>query len=141
MASNKIKLSAKWQLDAALLSRPVDLTSLVTLSKNDPISFTSDDTIHRLVSILLNESNTTKSDKDTKLDVLNILANISVSKKGIAEVKLALQGVSEWFDEFLAQEESQIDQEPELHKSMVLLLARCWEYKLKTEDVLELTQG
>ena len=24
---------------------------------------------------------------------------------------------------------------------MVLLLARCWDYKLKTEDVLELTQG
>jgi hypothetical protein len=24
---------------------------------------------------------------------------------------------------------------------MILLLARCWEYKLKTEDVLELTQG
>lgn len=24
--------------------------------------------------------------------------------------------------------------EPELHKAMVLLLARCWEYKLKTED-------
>jgi len=24
---------------------------------------------------------------------------------------------------------------------MVLLLARCWEYRLKTEDVLELTQG
>jgi hypothetical protein len=24
---------------------------------------------------------------------------------------------------------------------MVLLLARCWEYKLKTEDVLELTRG
>jgi hypothetical protein len=32
-------------------------------------------------------------------------------------------------------------QEPELHKAMVLLLSRCWEYKLKTEDVLELTQG
>ena len=32
-------------------------------------------------------------------------------------------------------------QEPELHKAMVLLLARCWNYKLKTEDVLELTQG
>jgi hypothetical protein len=31
-------------------------------------------------------------------------------------------------------------QEPELNKAMVLLLARCWEYKLKTEDVLELTQ-
>jgi hypothetical protein len=24
--------------------------------------------------------------------------------------------------------------EPELHKAMVLLLARCWDYKLKTED-------
>ena len=24
---------------------------------------------------------------------------------------------------------------------MVLLLARCWDYKLKTEDVLELTEG
>ena len=30
--------------------------------------------------------------------------------------------------------------EPELHKAMVLLLARCWDYRLKTEDVLELTQ-
>ena len=28
-----VKLSAKWQLDAALLSRPVDLTALVTLSR------------------------------------------------------------------------------------------------------------
>ena len=30
---------------------------------------------------------------------------------------------------------------PELYKAMVLLLARCWDYSLKTEDVLELTQG
>lgn len=28
-----------------------------------------------------------------------------------------------------------------MHKAMVLLLSRCWDYKLKTEDVLELTQG
>lgn len=64
MTSKKaVKLSAKWQLDAALLSRPVDLTSLVTLSKNDPLSFLADETIHRLVSILLNESNSSKSDK------------------------------------------------------------------------------
>jgi hypothetical protein len=32
-------------------------------------------------------------------------------------------------------------QEPELHKMMTLLLARAWEYRLKTEDVLELTGG
>ena len=30
-----------------------------------------------LVSLLLNEKNANKSDKDTKLDVLNILANVS----------------------------------------------------------------
>ena len=68
MTSKKaVKLSAKWQLDAALLSRPVDLTSLVTLSKNDPLSFLADETIHRLVSILLNESNSSKSDKVSSL--------------------------------------------------------------------------
>lgn len=77
MAKSGVKLSAKWQLDAALLSRPVDLTSLVTLSKSNPEKFVEDDTLHRLVSILLNEKNLNKSDKDTKLDVLNILANVA----------------------------------------------------------------
>jgi hypothetical protein len=83
-----------------------------------------------------------KSDKDTKLDVLNILANVAGgSKRSVAEVRVALGGVSEWFDEYIATEESDPGEEPELHKAMVLLLARCWDYRLKTEDVLELTQG
>ncbi len=95
------------------------------------------------------------------MDVLNILANVAAgSKAAVAEVRSALQGVSEWFDEYMSTEESMAGQvfhlvsfyphhfislssfqEPELNKAMVLLLARCWEYKLKTEDVLELTQG
>ncbi len=58
-----VKLSAKWQLDAALLSRPVDLTPLVSLSRTHPENFIEDDTIHRLVSKLLNETNSSKSDK------------------------------------------------------------------------------
>ena len=96
----------------------------------------------RLVTSLLNEKNTKKSDKDTKLDVLNILANVATgSKSALGEVRAALQGVSEWFDEYMTSEESVAGQEPELNKAMVLLLARCWEYRLKTEDVLELTQG
>jgi hypothetical protein len=33
---SKVKLTAKWQLDAALLSRPVDLTALVSLSRSTP---------------------------------------------------------------------------------------------------------
>lgn len=52
-----------------------------------------------------------------------------------------MQGVNEWFDEYMAKEELTPGQEPEMYKAMVLLLARCWEYKIKTEDVLELTQG
>jgi hypothetical protein len=58
-----VKLSAKWQLDAALLSRPVDLTPLVTMSKNQPDSFIEDNTLHRLIATLLNEKNSSKSDK------------------------------------------------------------------------------
>lgn len=137
-----VKLSAKWQLDAALLSRPVDLTSLVSLSRSHPEKFLEDNTIHRLVSTLLNEKNLSKSDKDTKLDVLSILANVAGGDKDAkAEVRVALGGISEWFDEYISTEEADPTQEPELHKAMVLLLARCWDYKLKTEDVLELTQG
>eukprot|EP00605_Chrysophyceae_sp_TOSAG23-4_P001862 GSChrysophyteH1.ASY1.ANO1.2054.1 assembled CDS len=138
----KMNLTAKWQLDAALLSRPVDLTSLVSMSKNSPEKFTEDNTLERLVSSLLNEKNSNKSDNDTKLDVLNICANVAgTSPEANAVVLNALQQVSEWFDEYITQEEIDPAAEPELHKAMVLLLARCWEYKLKTEDVLELTQG
>ena len=58
-----VKLSAKWQLDAALLSRPVDLTALVTMSRSTPDNFLEDRTLHRLVENLLNEQNDKKSDK------------------------------------------------------------------------------
>ena len=140
---SKTKLSAKWQLDAALLSRPVDLTALVSMSRNSPEKFLDgENTLKRLVSSLLNEKNAKKSDKDTKLDVLNILANVAKdSKRAASEVGDALQGVNEWFEEYMSTEEgSDPTQEPELHKAMVLLVARCSEYRLKTDDVLELTQ-
>lgn len=58
-----VKLSAKWQLDAALLSRPVDLTALVTMSRTVPENFLKDNVLHRLITLLLNEKNTNKSDK------------------------------------------------------------------------------
>lgn len=45
--------------------------------------------------------------QDTKLDVLNILANVAAgSKKAVAEVRAALHGVSEWFDEYMTKEEA-----------------------------------
>jgi len=197
MSSNKTKLSASWQLNAALLSRPVDLTSLVSMSKTHPAKFAEDDVLKKLVNMLLNEKNLNKADKDTKLDVLNILANVAntysyhnssagengspvkaprpteTSSDGTAVVtsssinnnkhspavnkiihttrslvRNALAGISEWFDEYITEEynasldaDDDEESEPELYKSMVLLLARCWDYSLKTEDVLELTQG
>jgi hypothetical protein len=63
MSKPSVKLTAKWQLDAALLSRPVDLTSLVTMSRTNPESFLEENTLHRLVMSLLNEKNDKKSDK------------------------------------------------------------------------------
>jgi len=41
LMSKSVKLSPKWQLDAALLSRPVDLTTLVAMSRLSTISNTS----------------------------------------------------------------------------------------------------
>ena len=39
--------------------------------------------------------------------MLNILANVAGgSKKSIAEVRVALGGVSEWFDEYISTEEA-----------------------------------
>lgn len=65
--SKSVKLTAKWQLDAALLSRPVDLTALVTMSRSSPEMLIEDNTLHRLVSSLLNEKNDKKSDKVSEL--------------------------------------------------------------------------
>lgn len=60
--SKSVKLTVKWHLDAALLSRPVDLTALVTMSRSEPDNFLDDNTLHRLIG-LLNEANDRKSDK------------------------------------------------------------------------------
>jgi hypothetical protein len=83
----------------------VDLTPLVTMSKQSPEKLLEDNTLHRLVSVLLNEKNAKKSDKDTKLDVLNIFANVAGAdnKQCSAEVRVALGGISEWFDEYISQ--------------------------------------
>jgi hypothetical protein len=60
---NQVKLTPKWSLDAALLSRPVDLTNLVSLSRNIPDQFIHDNVIARLITLLLNDKNIAKSNK------------------------------------------------------------------------------
>eukprot|EP00635_Sarcinochrysidales_sp_CCMP3193_P014228 CAMPEP_0118914400 /NCGR_PEP_ID=MMETSP1166-20130328/14770_1 /TAXON_ID=1104430 /ORGANISM="Chrysoreinhardia sp, Strain CCMP3193" /LENGTH=594 /DNA_ID=CAMNT_0006853981 /DNA_START=143 /DNA_END=1924 /DNA_ORIENTATION=- len=157
-------LGAKWQLDAALLSRPVDLTALVSLSQTSPSSFFEDDTLGRMVKHLLNSTDEARADKDTRLDVLTILSNLTARASGEEKevIRMALDGVNEWFDEYLAREESRVrvDKnndnddtnsdntkqkppdffEPELHKLMLLLVSRLYEYALKTEDLLDLVR-
>jgi len=105
----------------------------------------------RMVEKLLNNKNEAVSDKDTKLDVLAILSNVAVDKdnEGAKEaVKMVLNDVSDWFDDYMRDEEQSgvVDEdnnsvEPELHKSMLLLLSRAFDYCLKTEDVLELCRN
>jgi hypothetical protein len=78
-------------------------------------------------------SNAARSDKDTKLDILAIMANLaaddSQTSRAREEIRVALMGVSEWFDAYMEAEESGDSQEPELHKAMLLLLARAWDYR------------
>jgi len=123
----------------------------VSLSQSNPERFLDESNIlQRMVDKLLNNQNENVSDKDTKLDVLAILSNVSQCEDETAKlaVQHILTSVSEWFDDYLANEEATgaVDEdhnqvEPELHKSMLLLLARAYEYSLKTEDLLELTRG
>ena len=71
-----MKLSADWQLSAALLSRPVDLSALVALSARSPEQFVETSMLHRLAQ-LLNSPNTAVSNKKCKIDILSIFANLS----------------------------------------------------------------
>lgn len=114
------------------------MTALVSLSQTDPasfVSFESKNILQRMVDKMLNNTNESVSDKDTKLDVLGILSNVAAddSVEGAREVvRTVLLSVSEWFDDYLNGEEGgrgegtgEAEVEPELHKAMLLLLCRC----------------
>lgn len=65
----------------------------------------------------------------------------------IIKIKKVLQGVSSWFESYVSLMEDSVScvngnrPEPELYKAMLLLLARIFDYNLRTEDLLELTSG
>ena len=63
--------------------------------------------MQRMVDKLLNNQNENVSDKDTKLDVLAILSNVSQCDHSGAKlaVQHVLTSVSEWFDDYLQNEE------------------------------------
>ena len=145
----KAGLSARWQFDAALLSQPIDLSALVTLSQTSVAAFTEDPgLLNRMVDLILNSDKKRGVDKDSRLDVLVILGNIARDEDARAEVQRVLETVSSWFDEYMHAEESGSggdpedgEAEPELHKAMLVLLCRAYNYSLQAQDVLELCGG
>ena len=42
--------------------------------------------------------------------MLNILANVSAVSEAVAEVRVALQGINKWFDDYMTSEESEATQ-------------------------------
>jgi len=63
--------------------------------------------LQKMVNKLLNSTNEMVSDKDTKLDVLSILSNVAMLQTGGSRevVRSVLLSVSEWFDDYLLNEE------------------------------------
>ena len=60
----KAGLSARWQFDAALLSQPIDLSALVTLSQTSVAAFTEDPgLLNRMVDLILNSDKKRGVDK------------------------------------------------------------------------------
>ena len=140
----KAGLSARWQFDAALLSQPIDLSALVTLSQTSVAAFTEDPgLLNRMVDLILNSDKKRGVDKDSRLDVLVILGNIARDEDARAEVQRVLETVSSWFDEYMHAEETvggggRPDGDPEgrreraeLHKAMLVLLCRAYNYSLR----------
>jgi hypothetical protein len=147
----RTKLSADWQLSAALLSRPVDLSALVTLSARSPEAFMESSVLHRIAQ-LLNSPNVSVSDKKCKVDILAIFGNLARHEEHREAVRGVILTISEWFEEYMAAEEGggahaiaeevrSIDdiEDPALFKKMLITLARTYDYSLRSEDLLELT--
>ena len=60
---------------------------------------------------------------------------------GREQVKACLMGVSAWFDDYLRDHHDKggttsDERDTELHKAMLLLLCRAYEYRIKTEGEL-----
>ena len=150
---SRTKLSADWQLSAALLSRPVDLSALVAMSSANPEAFMETSVLHRIAQ-LLNSPNTNVSNKKCKVDILAIFANLARHEEHREAVRGVILTISEWFEAYMAAEEGGSSgggsiaaevrsiediEDPALFKKMLITLARTYDYSLRSEDLLELT--
>lgn len=133
-------------------------TRRVSLSLESPATISNEaGLLKRMVAVVLNgPGKRHKVGRQTRLDVLHILANcaLTVDDGEKNAVRDALSDVSAWFDEYMAEEGVEMDAvvalgelgaplspEPEIHKAMLVLLCRVFDYELRTEDLLELCRG
>jgi hypothetical protein len=129
----------------------MDLSPLVSMSLDAPEDVVGESgLLKRMVKTVLNGPGVrNRVGRQARLDVLAIMANCALTTDPVrkAAVQDALMDVTEWFDEYMAEEGNEMDNsteetpEPELHKAMLVLLCRAFDYKLKTEDLLELCRG
>ena len=92
--ARKQTLDARWLFDAALLSNPIDLSSLVALSKAQPRAITgAAGLLERMVDVCLNSDKKRGVDKDTRLDVLLTLGNVARDDESRATVQRVLETV------------------------------------------------
>ena len=130
----------------------------MSLSLESPATISNEaGLLKRMVAVVLNgPGKRHKVGRQTRLDVLHILANcaLTVDDGEKNAVRDALSDVSAWFDEYMAEEGVEMDAvvalgelgaplspEPEIHKAMLVLLCRVFDYELRTEDLLELCRG
>jgi hypothetical protein len=153
-------LDARWALKAALISRPPSLSGLVSLSLSHPGQFLADDILRSMVRSVVRLCEVgevggrakgpvedEEQQTNTILDALSILSNVALlgGDEGRELVQYCLTDVSSWLEVRMSRvvrwDEEDEDAAPALHKAMLLLLSRAYSYSLKTEDLLELTQG
>ena len=106
-APRRKKLSAKWLFDASMLSSPMDLSPLVSMSLDAPEDVVGESgLLKRMVKTVLNGPGVrNRVGRQARLDVLAIMANCALTTDPVrkAAVQDALMDVTEWFDEYMAE--------------------------------------
>jgi hypothetical protein len=99
--------------------------------------------LQKIVS-LLNNQNEELSNKQAKLDILKILGNLGTKRAYRLELQEYVQQIAEWFEEYMVREEGSMGanicteirtlndiEDPKLHKAVLIVLARAFDYRLK----------
>ena len=147
-APRRKKLSAKWLFDASMLSSPMDLSPLVSMSLEAPEDVVGESgLLKRMVKTVLNGPGVrNRVGRQARLDVRPSWRVCPDHGPCGSRRARCIDGRHGMVRRYMAEEGNEMDRseetpEPELHKAMLVLLCRAGDYKLKTEDLLELCRG